>query len=256
MKNLSKLMSLALAGAAAAFLLASCGEDEEEDQPQPQPSQLEALCSKIDGLGNAIDSLGQKLDSLKSPSIAVPNSIDINTVPEAKQADLTVIVPVHPSTLEYFDYVVHIYDNRGVECRDTIHGSYGGIVVDDWNYVDIEVPLSASSKALPQGNCYVRTLSYDNLFVTATVNVEMIPKKGCVSMDPFFFYIPKPYIFPSIHSPRTSSMGSNYSEILQSAECLRINQMSVDEFQAIYGSVFSSHCGIYDSYVGYEIFFY
>lgn len=26
-------------------------------------------------------------------------------------------------------------------------------------------------------NCYVRTFSYDNMFVTCTVTVEMIPKK-------------------------------------------------------------------------------
>lgn len=181
---------------------------------------------------------------------------EASSPPSAKQVDMTVVVPIHPSSLEYFDYVIHYYDNRGVECRDTIQGSYGGIVVEDWNYVDIEITLCATRAALTSNNSYVRTFSYDNMFVTCTVTVEMIPKKGITLMDPFYFYVPKPYIFPSVHNPKTSVIGETTNHIMGGVECIRIDSMTVESFQATYGRTFSSHCGLYDSYVGYEIFFY
>ena len=96
----------------------------------------------------------------------------------AKQVDMTVLVPIHPSSLEFFDYVIHYYDNRGVECRDTIQNPSGGIEVVDW--------IAANGIS---NNCYVRTFSYDDLFVTCSVNVEMIPKKGLTTMDPFYFFL-------------------------------------------------------------------
>ena len=116
------------------------------------------------------------------------NEENLNGFSTAQQVDMTVLVPIHPSSLEYFDYVIHYYDNRGVECRDTIQNPSGGIEVVDW--------IAANGIS---NNCYVRTFSYDDLFVTCSVNVEMIPKKGLTTMDPFYFYIPKPYITPSVH---------------------------------------------------------
>lgn len=163
----------------------------------------------------------------------------------AQQVDMTVIVPIHPSSLEYFDYVIHYYDNRGVECRDTIQNPSGGIEVVDW--------IAANGIS---NNCYVRTFSYDDLFVTCTVNVEMIPKKGLTTMDPFYFYIPKPYITPSVHDPKTSVIGETASHIMEGVECIHIDAMDLESFQSTYGRTFSSHCGLTDSYVDYEIFFY
>ena len=163
----------------------------------------------------------------------------------AQQVDMTVVVPIHPSSLEYFDYVIHYYDNRGVECRDTIQNPSGGIEVVDW--------IAANGIS---NNCYVRTFSYDDLFVTCSVNVEMIPKKGLTTMDPFYFYIPKPYITPSVHDPKTSVIGETASHIMEGVECIHIDAMDIESFQSTYGRTFSSHCGLTDSYVGYEIFFY
>lgn len=169
----------------------------------------------------------------------------LNGNSNAEQVDMTVIVPIHPSSLEYFDYVIHYYDNRGVECRDTIQNPSGGIEVVDW--------IAANGIS---NNCYVRTFSYDDLFVTCTVNVEMIPKKGLTTMDPFYFYIPKPYITPSVHDPKTSVIGETASHIMEGVECIHIDAMDLESFQSTYGRTFSSHCGLTDSYVGYEIFFY
>ena len=170
---------------------------------------------------------------------------DLNGISNAEQVDMTVIVPIHPSSLEYFDYVIHYYDNRGVECRDTIQNPSGGIEVVDW------IAVNGISN-----NCYVRTFSYDDLFVTCSVNVEMIPKKGLTTMDPFYFYIPKPYISPSVHDPKTSVIGETASHIMEGVECIHIDAMDIESFQSTYGRTFSSHCGLTDSYVGYEIFFY
>lgn len=163
----------------------------------------------------------------------------------AQQVDMTVLVPIHPSSLEYFDYVIHYYDNRGVEYRDTIQNPSGGIEVVDW--------IAANGIS---NNCYVRTFSYDDLFVTCSVNVEMIPKKGLTIMDPFYFYIPKPYITPSVHDPKTSVIGETASHIMEGVECIHIDAMDIESFQSTYGRTFSSHCGLTDSYVDYEIFFY
>ena len=169
----------------------------------------------------------------------------LNGNSNAEQVDMTVVVPIHPSSLEYFDYVIHYYDNRGVECRDTIQNPSGGIEVVDW--------IAANGIS---NNCYVRTFSYDDLFVTCSVNVEMIPKKGLTTMDPFYFYIPKPYITPSVHDPKTSVIGETASHIMEGVECIHIDAMDIESFQSTYGRTFSSHCGLTDSYVGYEIFFY
>lgn len=173
------------------------------------------------------------------------NEENLNGFSTAQQVDMTVLVPIHPSSLEYFDYVIHYYDNRGVECRDTIQNPSGGIEVVDW---------SAANGI--SNNCYVRTFSYDDLFVTCSVNVEMIPKKGLTTMDPFYFYIPKPYITPSVHDPKTSVIGETASHIMEGVECIHIDAMDIESFQSTYGRTFSSHCGLTDSYVGYEIFFY
>ena len=173
------------------------------------------------------------------------NEENLNGFSNAEQVDMTVIVPIHPSSLEYFDYVIHYYDNRGVECRDTIQNPSGGIEVVDW------IAVNGISN-----NCYVRTFSYDDLFVTCSVNVEMIPKKGLTTMDPFYFYIPKPYISPSVHDPKTSVIGETASHIMEGVECIHIDAMDIESFQSTYGRTFSSHCGLTDSYVGYEIFFY
>ena len=173
------------------------------------------------------------------------NEENLNGFSTAQQVDMTVIVPIHPSSLEYFDYVIHYYDNRGVECRDTIQNPSGGIEVVDW--------IAANGIS---NNCYVRTFSYDDLFVTCSVNVEMIPKKGLTTMDPFYFYIPKPYISPSVHDPKTSVIGETASHIMEGVECIHIDAMDLESFQSTYGRTFSSHCGLTDNYVGYEIFFY
>ena len=161
----------------------------------------------------------------------------------AKQVDMTVLVPIHPSSLEFFDYVIHYYDNRGEECRDTIQSSYGTDVADNDNAIS--------------NNCYVKTYSYDYLFVTCTVNVELIPKKGGSTVGPFYFYIPKPYIFPNVTDSPATDVRANINATMAENELILIDEMDFELFKSTYGTTFSSHCGLYDDInVGYEIFFY
>ncbi len=58
----------------------------------------------------------------------------------ATQVDMTVVVPIHPSSLEYFDYILNYYDNEGKQYTDTVRNAGDGTSPE---------------------NCYVRTFSYD-----------------------------------------------------------------------------------------------
>lgn len=115
---------------------------------------------------------------------------NLGIIPSVKQVEMTVVVPIHPSSLEYFDYVVCYSDNRGTLARDTIH--YVRFSDDDQTNGNLD------------NCCYTRTLSYNDLPVTSTITVEMIPVKERSSMVSFNFYTPKPCIFPNVHYSTTS----------------------------------------------------
>ena len=165
-------------------------------------------------------------------------------VPHAKQVDMTVIIPINPSSLEYFDYVIHYYDNRGVENRDTIQGSSNGITVEGW----------AAANAINNNDFYVKTFSYDNMFVTCTATVELIPKRDTVG--PFSFYTPKPYIYPNVYDSPSLDSTEIINMLTNTIETISIDRMDFESFKSTFGTTFSSHCGLYESEVGYETFFY
>ena len=148
---------------------------------------------------------------------------------------MTVVVPIHPSSLEYFDYILNYYDSDGKEYADTVR--------------------SAGDGASPE-NCYVRTFSYDHIPVTCTMNVRMLPKEGCTSMGAFLFYIPKPYIYPFVTGSSAKFDSGSIRHDIENMEALRINPMPLEEFESTYGLNFSSHCGVCDSPTGYETLFY
>ena len=45
--------------------------------------------------------------------------------PQSASVDMTVVVPIHSSSLEYFDYVITYRDNLGNEIKDTVNGVLG-----------------------------------------------------------------------------------------------------------------------------------
>lgn len=149
--------------------------------------------------------------------------------------EMTVVVPVELSSLEYFDYAIRYSDNHGAMEADTVR--YNGI--GSYN-----------------NNCYTRTFSYDGLPVTCRVTVEMIPKKDRSSVVSFNFYTPKPYIFPNVYHSDSSIERENPDRIVRGLEPIRIDDMSIGSFQSMYGTTFLSICGVYYSDYGYELFFY
>ena len=172
---------------------------------------------------------------------------ETKVVPQAgvRQVDITVMVPIHPSSMEYFDYVIHYDDNRGEQYKDTIQGDYGGISVIDW-----------TRKRTKSGDCYVRTFYYYSVPVSCSVTVEMVPKGGYDTLGPFIFYIPKPYIFPNVCGSAASDSDATPNEMPDGVERIQIDSMSLSTFQSTYGTIFSSHCRIDEGLDGYETCFY
>ena len=203
------------------------------------------------------------------------------------RVDMTVVVPVHPSSLEYFDYVIHYYDNRGKECRDTLRGNYGvryydnggedycdtirekyGIFSHDNNglvQVDTIRKENGTFGREDAGNlttasngisCFVKTFSYDDLFVTCTVKVQMLPKNAVSFLEPFFFCSPKPHIFANVNSSDVKTISEAVSNVANSVETVLISGMTFESFEKKYGYTYLSHCSVTDTYTGCEIFFY
>ena len=144
----------------------------------------------------------------------------------AKQVDIVEIVPIHSTSLKYFDYVIQYYDNTGKERRDTVRE--GASLSED---------------------CFMRTFSYDSYFVSCSATVVLIPRVN--ELEPFTFIKPKPYLLPIIgpkdwdNRPRPEWF-----------EIIPVESMPVEEFLSTYGRVFSSTCGIYETYDGLNIFTY
>lgn len=174
-----------------------------------------------------------------------------------KHVDMTLVVPVHPTSLKYFDFCVKYNDNQGAERQDTIQESNGGITVDDWDYVDIEITLAPARRVASKNtDCFVKTYSYDTVPVTCTAVVEMIPKKDVTTVKDFYFYIPKPYIISSVHnSTEQPELGEAVEHTMGVIESIKIDSMSVSSFQSLYGTTFMSRCGVYEAGDGYESYF-
>ncbi|MDO4950016.1 MAG: hypothetical protein Q4E55_07640 [Bacteroidales bacterium] len=182
------------------------------------------------------------------------NSLGLEPIPSVKQVEMTVVVPIHSSSLEYFDYVVRYSDNYSTVETDTVR--YNGIEVEDYTDMEVGIYSAKTRGSLDNNDCYTRTFSYDDLPVISTVTVEMIPKKEKSSKASFYFYTPKPYIFPNVHYSITSVKREIPYRIMDGLEQIRIDNMSISSFQSVYGTTFLSRCGIYNYADGYEYFFY
>lgn len=173
------------------------------------------------------------------------NNSGLQISPSIKKVSMTVVVPIHPSSIEYFDYIVRYSDNHSTEAADTVR--YNGIVVDDFDDV---------RGGLDDSDCYTRTFAYDDFPVTCTVTVEMIPRKERSTMVSFNFYTPKPYIFPNVSYSATTVKRETPYHVMYGLEQMRIDNMSIGSFQSVYGTAFLSRCGVYNYSGGYEYFFY
>lgn len=149
--------------------------------------------------------------------------------PDARRMNnMSVIVPIHPSSLEYFDYVIRYTDNRGNEQKDTIQSRNGGA-------------------ALTNNRCYVKTYTYDVLPVSCSVYVEMVPKKDGDCVASFMFDVPKPYIYFSI-ATSSDILDTIINGIMGRLEYIEIDSITIDSFRNAYGSIYSSYCWVDSDY--------
>ena len=172
-----------------------------------------------------------------------------------KQVDMKVVIPIHPSSLEYFDYMVSYTDNSGEEYCDTIAERKGGLTVDDWIVQEYEAPRDKSRASQDCDIYYVKNFAYKELPVACRCEVTMVPKVSRDSIVSFSYTIPKPYIFSRVifdsHS-YTPQMGN--SEI-EGVEILKLDSITIGNFLSVYGDWFCSTCRVEGDYDGVSVSF-
>lgn len=152
---------------------------------------------------------------------------------EVKQIDMTVLVPIHPSSLEYFDYYISYSDNTGEEYRDTVRS------------------------VLPDNEIFwIRNFSYKSPYVIFRCETTLVPKVSRDSVVSFSFIIPKPYIFPRVIYKSSSTSGSVNRLDMEALEIQKYDNIRIGSFMSTYGSYFSSTCSVKDSYDGISFMFY
>ena len=172
-----------------------------------------------------------------------------------KQVDMKVVIPIHPSSLKYFDYMVCYTDNSGEEYCDTIAERKGGLTVEDWIVQEYEAPRDKSRASQDCDIYYVKNFAYKELPVACRCEVTMVPKVSRDSIVSFSYTIPKPYIFSRVifdsHS-YTPQMGN--SEI-EGVEILKLDSITIGNFLSVYGDWFCSFCRVEGDYDGVSVSF-
>lgn len=161
-------------------------------------------------------------------------SPDIDQQPVTQQVDLTILVPIHSSSLEYFDYIICYMDNMGNKQTDTVQNARPALAGNSDDF-------------------YVRTFSYNDIQISCCTIVEMVPKEGCTTVGPFIFYIPKPYIYANIYTSEIPVPSNPSYDEIYGAGSIMIDQMSVSKFQSTYGTTFQSQCRVYEGSDGIEV---
>lgn len=148
----------------------------------------------------------------------------------ARQVDITEIVPIHSSSLKYFDFAIRYMDNTGREQRDTVREG-----------------------ASLSRDCFMRTFSYTEYAVACNAVVELIPQVPVDEVVSFTFIIPKPFLIPLIQS--SSKRGAASTEDFNSKwyEEISIDSIPMDEFLTKYGRIFTSSCQVLEDYDGIQI---
>lgn len=147
-----------------------------------------------------------------------------------KQIDIDVCVPIHPSSLEYFDYSISLADNSGEEYRDTVRKSDGRIS--------------------PENVFWVEYFRYKSLPVICRCEVELIPKVTMDSEVSFSYIEPKPFIYSRVifNAHSSSSYSPTEKPDLEDREVQKIDCMRLGSFLSEYGRIFSSTCTVRQDY--------
>ena len=144
---------------------------------------------------------------------------------KVKQVDMTVAVPIHPSSFEYFDYSISYTDNDGKEYLYTVSSASSDKDIYFWT-------MNFAYKLLP---------------VSCRCEVTLVPKVPGDTVVSFSFVNPKPYIYSHVaYNP--NSYGPLEWTGIEGLGVLRIDDMSIDSFLSAYGSTFISVCQVKESY--------
>lgn len=144
--------------------------------------------------------------------------------PSIRQVEITEVVPIHSSSLEYFDFAFKYSDNLGMEEEYTIR--------DD--------------SSLSNG-CFVKTYSYRWLPVAGRAIVELVPKVPRTDVVSFTFIKPKPYAIPRVIFSSSGGTPDIDGTRPGGYEEIPVESMSVDEFLSTYGTMFFANTMIVDS---------
>ena len=140
-----------------------------------------------------------------------------------KGIDITEAIPVHESSLEYFEFVATYCDNSGLKEVVNIN----------------DVPLNSI-------DCYVKTYRYNECPVSCMATVELVPKVPESEVVSFTFIIPKPLLYENVHSSSNVESEGVDTVLPESYERIKIESMEIGEFMSKYGTMFSSACTIYE----------
>ncbi len=184
----------------------------------------------------------------QEPGILLTNEIPV------MQVDMRVVIPVHPSSLKYFDYVVCYTDNTGEEYRDTIQETQGGLTVDDW--MDHEYDFANSRDSQDTDILYTKNYCYKTLPVMCKCEVNLLPKVSRDSVVSFCYTIPKPYIFSGVIFNSHSYTPQLESTDVGGITTIKLDPISIDTFMSAYGTRFCSSCIVRSDYDGISTLFY
>lgn len=152
-----------------------------------------------------------------------------------KQLDISVFIPVHPSSLEYFDYCVSYTDNTGEEVLDTIRKSNGGADVG-YATADIFSNVRVNS-TVPHDVFWMTSFAYKSLPVVCRCEVWLKPKVSRDSEVSFSFIVPKPRIYSRVIYSSHSSSGSVEDSYNDEPDILEFDNARIGTFLHNYGSV-------------------
>ena len=144
-----------------------------------------------------------------------------------RQVDMDVIVPIHSSSLKYFDYCITYADNEGTEYRDTVRN------------------------ASPENEifCWRKNFSYKSLPVVCKCETILVPKVSKDSEVSFSYVIPKPYLFSRVIF-NSHSYAPSVSPEIGGLAVMKIDNIRIGTFMSAYGSYFVSTCSVKEEYDG------
>lgn len=208
-----------MAGLMACFLYQGCQEEPE-----------------YNGFANSVvngGDIGNDNSNSNSNSNANSNST------AAKQVDMKVVIPVHPSSLKYFDYIICYSDNTGEEYRDTLSERR----LSD-NIGQVHRDIIRKEKLQDVDIYYTKNFCYKRLPVICRCEVTLVPKVSRDSVVSFSYTTPKPYIFSRVIFSSHSYTPQMGNADIEGVEILKLDNIRIGTFLSAYGSWFCSTCSV------------